>query len=216
LRAATRFACAFLLLVAGCANTRFVAEWRANDYQGPGFRKLLVVGVTRDGVMRRVFEDQFVAELARRGVAATASYTLAPKDGELDRAELEKAVAASGADGILSTRLVQVMQQTYVYPWPYGYGGPGYGFYGYYPYAYRGAWVGYSYAYAPPQVVQYNVVVLETQLFSAADQAMIWGATSQTFAPGDSRRDAADLGRLVIDALAAARLIEVGVKPGTR
>jgi hypothetical protein len=216
-RAVTFFAGACLLLLLGCANTRFVAEWRANDYPGPAFRKLLVVGVTRDGVMRRVFEDQFVAELGRRGVAAAASYTLVPKDGELDRADLEKAVAASGAEGILSTRLVQVVQQTYVYPWPYGYGGPGYGFYGYYPYAYRGAWVGYNYyAYAPPQVVQYNVVVLETQLFNAANQAMVWGATSQTFSPSDPRRDAADLSRLVIDALAAARLIEIEGKPGTR
>ncbi len=201
-------ACACLWL-AGCASTRFTSEWRANDYTGPAFRKLLVVGVSRDAIARRVFEDRLVAELTGRGVAATASYVLAPQDGELDRAALENLVAVAGADGILTTRLVQVTRQTTYYPgvYPYGpYPGPYYGFYGYYPYAYRGAWLGY--AYVPPQIVQYDVVTLETQLFDVPRQALIWGATSQSFAPGNLQREAGELGRLVIAALAAARLIE--------
>ncbi len=196
-------ACAFL---AGCASTRFVAEWRANDYPGPVLRKLLVVGVSRDAVARRVFEDQLVIELTSRGVAATASYTLAPGEGELDRAALERLVATAGADGILTTRLVQIVRQTAIIPGAYPYAGPYYGFYRYYPYAYRGAWLGY--AYTPPQVVEYDVVVLETQLFAGADQRLVWGATSQTSAPAASKQEAARLGRLVVNALAAARLIE--------
>lgn len=202
--------CACLWLASGCASTRFTSEWRANDYAGPAFRKLLVVGVSRDPIARRVFEDRLVAELVGRGVAATPSYVLAPEDGELDRAVLEKLVAVSGADGILTTRLVQVARQTTYYPgaYPYApYAAPTYGFYRYYPYAYRGAWLGY--AYAPPQVVQYEVVTLETRLFDAPRQILIWGATSQTFAPTDVQRAAGELGRLVIAALAAARLIEV-------
>lgn len=195
--------CAFL---AGCASTRFVAEWRANDYPGPALRKLLVVGVSRDAVARRVFEDQLVHELAGRGVAATASYTLAPGEGELDRPALEKLVTTAGADGILTTRLVQVARQTAYVPGTYPYPAPYYGFYGYYPYAYRGAWMGY--AYVPPQIVQYDVVVLETQLFAGPGQVLVWGATSQTLAPADTRQEATRLGRLVVDALAKARLIE--------
>lgn len=200
---AAALACATL---AGCASTRFVAEWRANDYPGPPLRKLLVVGVSRDAVARRVYEDQVVLALTGRGVPATASYTLAPGEGELDRAALEKLVATAGADGILTTRLVQVARQTVVYPGTYPYPAPYYGFYGYYPYAYRGAWMGY--AYAPAQVVQYDVIVLETQLFAGPGQVLVWGATSQTLAPAATQQEAARLGRLVVDALAAARLIE--------
>ena len=193
-----------LLLVAviasGCASTQIVNAWQDPKFPGPPLERVMVIDVTKRAGIRRTLEDEFVRELAAKGVQGVASYTLIPEDGEVPKERFTQAVKESGVQGVLITRLVKVEVQTQVYyAGPYG-RPPYFGFYGYYSWA----WVGY---YDPPQVYTYDVVTAETNLFDAVSDTLIWSGTTQTFAPRNAKKDAREFANVIIKALSTSHII---------
>jgi hypothetical protein len=190
-----------LAVLSGCASTRVVSQWEMSE-PGPAFRKLLVVGISDNQSVRRTFEDEFAKALQARGVAAVPSYTLIPESGPVPEERLDAAVKQAGADGVISTRVVRVNQQIDVVPSaPPMYWGPPWGFYGWYGSAWGPAFV------APPRVVTRDVVYAEVRLYRTQHDALVWAATTQTFAPGDPRRESAAFADLILRQLAERKLI---------
>jgi hypothetical protein len=196
-------ASAFVLLAA-CASTTIVDQWQRPAFKGGPFKRVLVVGVTKEATVRRIFEDEFVRQLRARGTDAVASYTLIPEDGQVDRPRLERAVKESRADAVIVTRVVKVEQRTQVVPGTPVFPGFGTDIYGFYGSGWGGVWTGYA---SPPAVFQYDEVKVETKLFQAGDAALVWAAQSEVFAPTDARKDSADFASRIIAALAARKLI---------
>ena len=190
---------ASVFLLWGCASTQLTNAWKDSRYEGPPLGKIVVIGVTKQSAVRRIFEDVFSAALRTHGVEATPSYTLIPEDGEVPKARLAAAVEQSGADGVLMMRLVKVDRQTQIYPGSYT-GAPFMGFYGFY----SSAWLGF---YDPPQVYTYDVMTSETLLFEARDNRLLWSGTTETFSPRDVRKDTQDFASVIIKALAEQGLI---------
>jgi hypothetical protein len=193
-----------LALLTACASTSIVEEWQSPDYKGGPFKRLLVVGVTKEATVRRIFEDEFVRQLRARGTDAVASYTLIPEDGQVDRPRLERAVQESGADGVVITRVLKVEQRTQVVPGTPAFPGFGTDIYRHYGTGWGGVWTGYA---SPPAVFQYEEVRAETKLFGARNAALVWTAQSEVFAPTDARKDSADFAARIIAALASRKLI---------
>jgi hypothetical protein len=189
---------AVAVLLAACASTTLENQWKSPDYTGAPMRKMLVVGVTKQPSVRRVFEDEFASKLKAAGVEGIPSYTLIPDDGQVDQAKLEAAVAQAGADGVLITRLVKKEQNTQV--------SGGYapvapmGFYG----GYRSAWMGY---YEPVTVNQYDVVTLETSVYSAQQSKLVWSGMTESFAPTDVKKETGAFAEVIIGALRKAHII---------
>jgi len=181
------------LLLGGCASTSLVNQWKAPDYTGGPMRKVLVVGVTKQPSLRRVFEDEFAARLEAAGVNAVPSYTVIKEDGQADEAVLESAVQGLGADGVLVTRLVNKEQVTQISPGFY-HPAPALGFYGWY----SSAWMGY---YEPPTVYQYDVVTAETSLYSPPQSTLVWSGTTETFSPKDVKKETTEFAEIIIGAL---------------
>jgi hypothetical protein len=194
-------AAAFL---AACASTTIVDQWQSADFKGGPFKRILVVGITKEATVRRIFEDEFVGQLRARGTGAVASYTLIPEDGQVERPRLERAVKESGADAVLITRVVRVEHRTQVVPGTPAFPGFGRDIYGVYGTGWGGVWTGYA---SPPAVFQYDEVMVETKLFDALTATLVWAAQSDVFAPTDARKDSADFAARIIGALAARRLI---------
>jgi hypothetical protein len=186
-------------MLAACASTSLTNAWRNPAYSGPPLTKLMVMGVSTQPSLRRVFEDEFVSELKAAGVEAVASYTLIPQDGKADEAALQQAVRESSASGALISRLVRRQTKTQVTPGYYQ-PVPVMGFYGWY----SSAWIGY---YEPPTVYQYEVVTSETSLYDIDAQRLLWAGTTETFSPSNVRKDTKELAKLIIDALKQQRLI---------
>jgi hypothetical protein len=182
----------FLLavLLGGCASTSLVNQWKSADYTGGPIRKVMVVGVNAQPSVRRSFEDEFAAKLNAAGVEAIPSYTVIREDGKVDQAVLESAVQKAGADGVLIARLVKREQETQVTAGSYGptgvYGG------------YSSAWMG---SYEMPTVHQYDVVTIETSLYSTQQSKLVWSGTTETFAPTDVRKETARYADAIIGAL---------------
>jgi hypothetical protein len=172
----------FVLLGASCApTTKMVTSWSAPDYQPGSVKKILVAGVARDASIRRVYEDRFVKKLKGLGYEAVASYLWVPDLSAVDKEAIKARVVQEGVTHVLATRLVdQKTVETYVPPttvatpvapyYPTWYGS-------YYSY-----WsTGWSYSTSPGYVTQETVVSLETNLYNAGDEALIWTGLTETW-----------------------------------
>jgi len=164
---------AIALLFTACATTELNAVWKDPAYQARP-AKIMVIGVAKNPLNRRLFEDEFVAQLKARGTDAIASYTVLPDRQQDDREAIAAKVKELGADTILITRLVSKrVVQTYVpgtayFPPPY---------YGSWPDYY---WNGYQYMYTPGYISEDEYAVIETNLYEARSDKLIWAATSET------------------------------------
>jgi hypothetical protein len=161
------------MLLTACATTQLNAVWKDPGYQTRP-AKIMVVGVAKNPLNRRLFEDEFVQQLKSRGTDAIASYTVLSDEQQGDPAAIAKKVAELGADTVLITRLVsKKIVQVYVPGSPY-YPPPFYGtwpdYYGY----------GYRYMYTPGYIAEDEYAVIETNLYEAKSNKLIWAASSET------------------------------------
>ena len=193
-----------LVLTACVSAVQLTEAWRNDTYAGPKFTKILVLGVGEDVATRNLFEDAFTASLIKSGVQAVAGYTVLPGVGQPNAQQVQQAIAASGADGALVTRLLRVEQKTrtdpgYIRAVPsYGYWGGG--FYGYY---------GRMVMVQPPTTYTYDVATLETNLWSLqGNGTLVWSATSQSFTPDKVTAIGTELATEVGTALKDAGLID--------
>jgi hypothetical protein len=194
---------AFLTLSA-CASTSLSDSWKNSQYAGGSIGKVLVVGISTQASVRRIFEDTFAQELGAAGVEAIASYTLIVEDGQIPQDRLEAAVEQSGVQGVLITRMLEKQIEYSEVPSPmpppvavnprlrY--------YYGYYPYA----WVGY---YEPVSVRRFTTVVAETALYSRDVPQPVWLGITRSPEPNDVRKATEEFARVVIGALKKEGLI---------
>ncbi len=181
-----RFA-AFVLPLAlvACSSVSVSNQWKDPTWAGPPASSVLVLGITKSDTMRRIFEDTFSQQLQAAGITATPSYTQIPAGGA--SAKLGDVIKSSGADALLATRVERVEQKISVTP-----SGPAYGgFYGWY----GGAWA------STPDVNQYDVVTLETTVWDARTQKVIWTVTTQGVGTGNITKAVQDLAATLIPKL---------------
>ena len=190
---------ATVLTLAACASTELVNQWSNPAYTSPSFKKVMVIGVTKQAGIRRTFEDEFTAQLKAAGVNATPSYLYIPQDGPIGEAVLKQALKEAAADAMIITRLVRVQQKTEIAP-------------GYYPPdpamavhpLYTTAWNDY---YEPPIVYQSEVYTSETSLYDTVKNRVVWSGTAQTTAPSNLNQEIKNYAGIVISVLKDKKLI---------
>jgi hypothetical protein len=195
-----RVICCALLLAAGCSSSSLIGSWQNPDFKSRTYRNVLIVGVAHREDARRQFEDEFANDLKSGGSQATPSYRLITSSTDITREQLVEAVAKTHADAVLITRLVKREQRTTVTP---GYTSPPPGYGGYYGY-YRSSW---DASYSPPIVSTSDVVTLETRLYDANQEALVWTGTTETFNPSDLGKDLPDLVSTIIKDLKKRQLL---------
>jgi len=153
-----------------------------------------------------VFEDIMVQRLQAAGVQAVPGYTTVPPDARRSEAPFAAAVAATGADGVILVRLIRVDTKTQVstmmMPGPMI--GPWGGFYG--PGFYGGGF------YAVPEVTQYDVASVETNVYAVATRTLVWAATTQTVNPTTVEKEAPGFADIIVGQLRARGLVPPAAK----
>ena len=195
------------LLLGGCAATQIVNQWSDPSYAAASFKRILVIGVSKQTSIRRTFEDEFVAQLRAAGADAVPSYELTPESGPVAEARLARAVRQAGADAVITTRLVRVERQAEYIPGTYGPYGP-YGPYpgfGYYRW-YSSAWVGF---YEPPRLHFYDIYTSETSLHDVRNDRLVWSGIAKTTQLGDIRQETKEYVEVVIAALREKNLLAI-------
>lgn len=161
------------MLVTACATTQISSVWKDPSYQARPAR-IMVIGVAKNPLNRRLFEDEFVLQIKARGTEAIASYTILPDKQQDDQVAIAAKVKELGTDTVLITRQVSKRTvQVYV---------PGTV---YYPPPYYGTWpdyygYGYRYMYSPGYIAENEYAVIETNLYETRNDKLVWAASSET------------------------------------
>ena len=194
--------CAVAALVSACAadgtsaggDAQIVDRWQQPDPPAQPYRTVFVIGVAQSDDTRRLFEDELVQQLQAQGVRGLPSYGVIPR-GEVARDEVVRAVRASGADGVVVTRLLKREQRHKASFSPDGYST-------HYSNASRSLA-----SPAPPVVYRTEVVTLETRLFDAASERMVWTASTELFDPRATQSEIARLVRAIVKDLRKGQFI---------
>ena len=195
------------LLLGGCAATQIINQWSNPSYAAVSFKRILVIGVSKQTTIRRNFEDEFVAQLRAAGADAAPSYEFTPENGPVEESRLARAVKEAGADAVITTRLVRVERRaeyisgTYGPYGPYG-PHPGFGFYRWY----SSAWMGF---YEPPRLHVYDIYTSETSLHDVRNDRLVWSGIAKTTQLGDIRQETKEYVEVVIAALREKNLLAI-------
>ena len=168
-------AIAALTLLASCATSRMVTQQSNPDYVGKPFKSVMVVAVTADELVRRTYEDRMVALLGERGRKGIPAYSAVGSRGRVEEAALRQAIARSGAEGVLITRVTRVDRPSGTVPAATVAIGVGWGgFHGYY----STVWETVS---VPAQKeTSSSWTVSETRLFDARNGVLAWTGVVDT------------------------------------
>jgi hypothetical protein len=197
----------FLFILTSCATTKLNSVWRDDNYNRK-FNKVLVIGVIKKPALRRFFEGEFVQLLKARGTDAVEGFTVLPSDKEVGKDVIASKLKELDADGVLITRLVDKKTlETYI---------PGevYTEHAHYapPVHYR-EWDSYhsrSYrtVYKPGYTIKNEVVIVETNLYDAVSEKLVWSALSETFVEGSSDDLIRSFVQIIIKDLSEKNLLE--------
>lgn len=190
-------AIAALALLASCATSQLVSQKTNPDYVGKSFRSVLVVAVTADDLVRRVFEDRMVALLGKRGLKGIPSYAAAGSRGKIEEAELRQTVTQSGAEGVLVTRVTRVDRSSGTLPGAT----VAFGYYGFY----SGAWD--TVYLAPQKITGPSWTISETRLFDAKNGALAWTGTMETRENDDLGAALTQYTDVIFDAMVSDRVL---------
>ncbi len=174
---------AVAILLSSCASTSLTNAWHDQSYSGTNsLDDVLVIAVTEEETSRRLYEDGFVAKLAESGVRVIPSYSLQVSDIEPTKQAVQTAVAMAKARFVLITRhLTTDKKQHYSPPQPL-YVDPYYSsVYRYYPMAYR------EVRYSPGYTYTITTVSIESNLYDAQTEKLIWSAQSKSVDPKMSK-----------------------------
>ncbi len=166
-----------LLLLPSCATTELTAVWKEPSYREHP-RKIMIIGMIPAPKGKKIFEDEMVRSLRKRGTDAIVSYSLVPEQAP-DRAAVEKVMSEQGADAVLIARLVDKKSVASFVPSSpapgSAYGGRGY---------YGAQWYG-NYSHNPGTIREDEFAVIQTNLYDLKTDKLVWTAASETWLARD-------------------------------
>lgn len=158
---------AALVLAAACSSTSLVSTWRAPDVGPLAFRRVLIYAPLQDPSLRRSTEDAVAQQV--KGTVAVPSYTIIPDANVGDRTLLQQKVREGGFDGVAVFRIVAVTREANWVP---------------------GAYWGSYYAgpiYDPGYLQVDTIVRMETNVYDAGADKLVWASASATTNPSSMR-----------------------------
>lgn len=178
-------------LLSACATTRFSSE--APTTQGQPGGKLLAMVSATDENLRRMTENQIVADIAPGNHASTAHQQ--GIDAEPADATVRARISNAGFDRILLLRIASVEKRLVRYPaTPYGYGDP-------WMWGWPPGWRHLPFGHAtlipfdaePPRIVEALAVSVESQLLNVRDGTILWRGLSHTMTEGSTAQALEDI-----------------------
>jgi hypothetical protein len=188
------------VFTSACTSTKLTAVWSDDAYSGGPLKKIMVVAALDNSVNRKIVESALVEELKQNGVEGIAS-NMALGDQKLSEANITDTAKVKQVDGLMALRLTGVDEEqvyhppTYSVPYPYYYTWDTY-----YPHMHeRIGMPGYTATYK-----YYNV---ETNVYAAKTEKLVWSAASETVDPKDINKEAQAFARKIVSSLKASGLI---------
>lgn len=190
-----------IFLVSSCASpTVITSTWEKNDLV-QDYDNIMVVALTATEESRTVLEHKLVEELQEEKdvQAKPGSGTLPPRlvNNNDEKAKILDNIKAEGIDGVLTVAVIGQDTETRYVPTSAMYNPKGL-----YPY-YGTLWNYYDYVY--PQLEGYytlnKIFFIESNLYDAQSEELVWSAQSETYSPADLEVFAEDFADEIVDQL---------------
>lgn len=180
------FAALLAAIAGGCASTQIVSSWRDDDLARVPFRKVLVVFQHSDSRLRHILERRMATDIPN----AVPAHALFSDDEVRDIEKVKARVREQGFDSSVIMRLVSVDREVSYRPGRvYAVPGLYHGFYGYWGYGWRTV-------YDPGYYRNDRIVTIATNVYSVADDKLVWASQSETFNPASLRETVDDVLRV--------------------
>lgn len=176
-----------LLVLSGCSSTTIGGSWKDPQYRGGTLEKVLVIGIAKQELMKRMYEDGFVAALQQRGISASPGYKVLPQNESNDKDAIIQRVKELGFKNVLITRVAEKKTVEFIHPattFIEGSAGDRYRYYRNYPY-YNHYYDYYDRNYAtivqsPAYTTTTDLVILETNLYETTNGEIIYSVQTQS------------------------------------
>jgi hypothetical protein len=201
-----------LVLLAACgSSTQITGSWK-NPSAKPAYNRIIVAALTTSVRARQTVENDLARELADNGIAVTKGFDVFPpsftESKEPDKDAMLKKIRGENVDAIMTITLVDKETETRYVP----------GSYGYTPvtrYRWYGRFSGYYTNWYPTMISpgyyeENRVYFIETNLYDADTEELIWSAQSETYNPSDLSSFSAEFASIVV-----AKMREDGVLADT-
>ncbi len=190
---------AFLLQNCG-TSTRVMGSYTSPDAANKSYSKVMVVGLTSNVVARRNVEDQIVAALVKNGISATASVNEFPPSymqKQPTKDEVLERIREEGHDAVLTVGLLDQRTETRYVPGTTSYAPMSrYGYYGTFGGYYSTM---YPTFYDPGYYTTDQTYVVETNLYDAQTEKLIWSAQTETYDPSSAESGARSMAAAIAD-----------------
>jgi hypothetical protein len=164
--------------LATCATTYIDSFWRDQAYQARP-HKIMIIGIAKSPANKRTLEDDFVKQIKLQGTDAVSSYAILPDDKDSNKDVIATKMKEQGADAVLITRIASrkavFTNVNGVYAPPQSYGS----WQNYYEYVNLSS-AGY--------VEETKYAVMETNMYDAGNDKLIWSASSKTEISGTDQQ----------------------------
>ena len=165
-----------LLATPLAAGTKIVHRWILTDHPMPQLRKILVIALLENYLIRQHFEDEMEKLLAKSGVQGIRSHMVLPPRNELMEGELKQRIKEADYDAVLVIRpkafrkeTVEVGTKSVYMPPPF----------------YQNLWPYWDMAFkqysAKGSYLKENTIVsAEFNLYSTKDETLLWSGETDT------------------------------------
>ncbi|RDI10240.1 hypothetical protein [Flavobacterium sp. AG291] len=175
-----------LFLVTACGtNTSVTGSYKDAAAPQKAYSKVFIVAISDRAAARQTVENGLAQLIASRGSATVKSSDVLPpnfRSGDVtkDKELILKKIRETNCDGILTVALVNQEHETRYVPGTTNYYPMGFGYYGgfgtYYTY-------GYNNFYTPGYYTDDKIYYLESNLYDAESEKMVWSVQSKTYNP---------------------------------
>ncbi len=185
------------------ASSKIVYRWVLTGAPMPKLKKILVIAVLENYLIRQEFEDEMEKLLAKAGVEGVESHMVLPPRNEMMEGELKQRIKETDLDAVLVVRPKTVRKETeevitggiYVPP-------PGY--YSFWPY-----WnMAYGNFYPTSSYTQENIIVrAEFNLYNSKDERLLWSGETDTIYSKDFGKLAKSYAKMLVNQLKRDKVI---------
>lgn len=192
-----------LFIAAACSSsTSITGTWEKQDIE-KDYNNVLVAALTPQTRVKATIEGEIAEELTEGGIEASQSINVLPPkftDDDNQKQRILDAIQTNGVDAILTVSVIEEETETRYSPGTAGYAPyPAYGYYGSF-------WRYYSHYYttfySPGYYSEDEVYFIETNLYDAETEDLIWSAQSQTYNPADLEDFSDDFAEEIVEQLA--------------
>ncbi len=192
------FAFLAMALVSCSTSSRITSTWRKPSFP-TGYNDVIVTALTPGVETKTSIENDMASALIARNIGVSKGMDLFPPSFSKDtkKEEMMEAIRKTTAKAIITVSLIHKETSARYVPGTYGYA-PTFTYYGRF-WGYYSYW--YPTIYSQGYYTQDNVYYMETNVYDAVSEELVWSAQSESYNPDDMSGFSTELAGMITDKL---------------